>query len=49
MRSVGERIVLRDEPRETDSKDYFRWRNLEEWKYLDEPWTPFRGEINWEE
>ena len=49
MRIVGARIVLRDEPRETDNEDYFRWRNLEEWEYYDEPWTPFRGEISWEE
>jgi hypothetical protein len=33
MRIVGARIVLRDEPKETDNEDYFRWRNLEEWEY----------------
>jgi RimJ/RimL family protein N-acetyltransferase len=49
MRIIGERIVLRDEPRETDNEDHFRWRNLEEWDYYDEPWTPSRGQVSWEE
>ena len=49
MRIVGARIVLRDEPKETDNEDYFRWRNLEEWEYYDEPWTPSQGQISWEE
>lgn len=37
MRIAGERIALRDEPQESDNKDHFRWRNLEEWDYYDEP------------
>ena len=49
MRIIGERIVLRDEPQETDNRDFFRWRNLEEWEYYDEPWTPPRDPISWEE
>jgi RimJ/RimL family protein N-acetyltransferase len=49
MRIAGERIVLRDEPRESDNEDYFRWRNLQEWDYYDEPWTPPREPVSWEE
>ena len=44
MRIAGERAVLRGEPRESDNKDHFRWRNLEEWDYYDEPWTPVLAE-----
>jgi RimJ/RimL family protein N-acetyltransferase len=49
MRIPGQRIVLRDEPRETDVEDSFRWRNLEEWHYYDDPFTPFRRVIGREE
>ena len=49
MRIIGERIVLRDGPKEIDNRDHFRWRNLEEWDYYDEPWTPPRGKVSWEE
>ena len=49
MRIAGKRIVLRDQPRESDNQDHFRWRNLEEWDYYDEPWTPSREQISWEE
>ena len=49
MRMVGKRIVLRDEPKASDAEDYFRWRNLEEWEYYDEPWTPFGGKVSREE
>ena len=49
MRISAGRIVLRDEPRESDNKDFFRWRNLLEWDYYDEPWTPPREPISWEE
>lgn len=49
MRVVGERVVLRDEPTETDPEDYFRWQNMEEWEYYDEPWTPFPGKVSRED
>lgn len=41
MRIDGKRIVLRDESRDGDSEDLFRWLNLEEWNYYDEPDKPF--------
>ncbi|WP_162909587.1 GNAT family N-acetyltransferase [Aggregatilinea lenta] len=37
----GQRVVLRDEPRETDADDLFAWLQLEEWQYYDEPDVPF--------
>ena len=43
MRLPGTRIVLRDERRDADDEDLFRWLNLEEWNYYDEPDKPFRG------
>lgn len=49
MRIIRGRIVLRDEPRESDNEDHFRWYNLQEWDYYDEPWTPPREPISWEE
>jgi RimJ/RimL family protein N-acetyltransferase len=49
MRIIGQRITLRDEPQETGNRDFFRWRNLEEWDYYDEPWTPPPGQVSWEE
>jgi len=39
----GTRIVLRDERRKGDDEDLFRWLNLEEWDYYDEPDKPFEG------
>jgi RimJ/RimL family protein N-acetyltransferase len=41
MRIDGRRVVLRDEPRGGDAEDLFRWLNLEEWNYYDEPDKPF--------
>jgi len=41
MRIDGKQIVLRDEPRDGDLGDLFRWLNLEEWNYYDEPDKPF--------
>jgi RimJ/RimL family protein N-acetyltransferase len=38
----GNRVNLRDKPKETDFEDYFRWWNLEEWKYYDQPDQPFK-------
>lgn len=43
MEIRGARIVLRDEKRDTDDEDFFRWLNLEEWNYYDEPDRPFKG------
>jgi RimJ/RimL family protein N-acetyltransferase len=43
MRLAGTRVVLRDESRDSDDDDLFRWLNLEEWKYYDQPDTPFTG------
>lgn len=43
MRISGKRIVLRDERGESDAEDFFRWLNMEEWKYYDEPDKPFEG------
>jgi len=37
------RVVLRDEKRSGDAHDLFRWLNLEEWQYYDEPDKPFQG------
>lgn len=37
--------MLRDENRGTDDEDLFRWLNLEEWNYYDEPDKPFKGII----
>lgn len=42
MQIIGKRVVLRDETRETDADDLFRWLNLEEWNYYDEPDAPFK-------
>ncbi|MBU2610181.1 MAG: GNAT family N-acetyltransferase [Chloroflexi bacterium] len=43
MQIVGRRVVLRDEIQETDYEDFFRWHNLEEWNYYDEPDAPFKA------
>ena len=40
MQCVRQRIPLRDEIGETDHEDFFRWRNLEDWNYYDEPESP---------
>jgi RimJ/RimL family protein N-acetyltransferase len=43
MKLAGTRIVLRDKRRDSDDEDLFRWLNLEEWQYYDEPDKPFIG------
>ena len=43
MKLVGTGVVLRDKSRDSDEEDYFRWLNLEEWKYYDQADTPFTG------
>jgi RimJ/RimL family protein N-acetyltransferase len=42
MQITGERVVLRDELRQSDKEIWFRWLNLEQWQYYDEPDAPFR-------
>ncbi|MBZ0317432.1 MAG: GNAT family N-acetyltransferase [Anaerolineae bacterium] len=37
MEIIGEQVVLRNEARASDRDDLFRWCNLEEWNYFDEP------------
>ena len=39
----GKYVALRDEKKDTDSEDFFRWRNLEEWQYYDEPDETFKS------
>jgi RimJ/RimL family protein N-acetyltransferase len=41
VKILGKHLVLRDERRETDDEDLFRWLNREEWSYYDEPDVPF--------
>jgi RimJ/RimL family protein N-acetyltransferase len=42
MKIKGQRLILRDDHRDSDDDDFFRWLNLEEWKYYDEPDQPFQ-------
>jgi RimJ/RimL family protein N-acetyltransferase len=42
MSIIGPTVILRDESREADREDHFRWLNLEEWNYYDEPDRPFQ-------
>ena len=43
MKIKGQRIILRQEdPRDSDYDNLFRWLNLEEWKYYDQPDQPFQ-------
>lgn len=41
MQIMGEKIVLRHEKHDGDIEDAFRWINLEEWQYYDEPDATF--------
>jgi non-ribosomal peptide synthetase component F len=43
MRLAGTRVVLRDKRRDSDDEDLFRWLNLEEPHYYDQPDKPFTG------
>jgi hypothetical protein len=36
----GTHILLRNEKRDPDEEDLFRWLSLEEWSYYDEPDKP---------
>ena len=43
MKIQGRRIILRrEDPRDSDDDNLFRWLNLEEWKYYDQPDQPFQ-------
>ena len=42
LRITCNQIVLRDEKRNTDNEDMFRWLNMEEWNYYDEPDEAFQ-------
>lgn len=42
MMIKGHGVILRDDRRDSDADDFFRWLNLEEWKYYDEPDKPFQ-------
>jgi RimJ/RimL family protein N-acetyltransferase len=42
MMIVGPRLILREDRRMTDDEDLFRWLQLEEWRYYDQPDQPFR-------
>ncbi|MEA3438745.1 MAG: GNAT family N-acetyltransferase [Chloroflexota bacterium] len=37
----GKRVIIQDD-RDSDPEDYFRWFNLEEWQYYDQPDKPFQ-------
>lgn len=42
MKIKGQRVILQDDPRDSDSDDFFRWFNMEEWRYYDQPDQPFQ-------
>ena len=42
MKIEGQRVILRDDHRDSDSDDFFRWFNMEEWQYYDQPDKPFQ-------
>ena len=42
MKIKGQRVILSDESRDSNSDDFFRWFNMEEWQYYDEPDQPFQ-------
>ncbi len=43
MQIRGKQLLLRDDDRPADDEDLFRWMNLEEWNYLDEPDKAFEA------
>jgi len=43
VKTPGTRIVLREYRQEPDDEDSFRWWNLAEWQYYDEPDLPVEG------
>jgi len=42
MKIEGQRVILRDDQCDSDSDDFFRWFNMEEWTYYDQPDRPFQ-------
>jgi RimJ/RimL family protein N-acetyltransferase len=43
LKIKGQQLILRrDDPRDSDHDNLFRWLNLEEWKYYDQPDQPFQ-------
>jgi RimJ/RimL family protein N-acetyltransferase len=42
MKIKGQRVILMDDQRVSTSDDLFRWFNMEEWKYYDQPDQPFQ-------
>jgi RimJ/RimL family protein N-acetyltransferase len=42
LKIEGQRVMLRDDHRDSDTDDFFRWFNMEEWKYYDQPDRPFQ-------
>ena len=42
MKIKGQRVILSDDPRDSTSDDFFRWFNMEEWQYYDQPDQPFQ-------
>jgi len=42
MKIKGNRVILSDDPLDSDSDAFFRWFNLEEWQYYDQPDKPFQ-------
>jgi RimJ/RimL family protein N-acetyltransferase len=42
LKMEGKNVTLRDYHRDTDDEDLFRWTNLAEWNYYDEPDKPFK-------
>ena len=43
MKIKGQHVILRDDHRDSNSDDFFRWFNLEEWQYYDHPDQPFQS------
>jgi RimJ/RimL family protein N-acetyltransferase len=42
MKIKGQQVILHNDPLDSDSDDFFRWFNLEEWQYYDQPDQPFQ-------
>jgi RimJ/RimL family protein N-acetyltransferase len=42
MKIKGQRIILSDDPHDPEGDTFFKWLNLEEWKYYDQPDQPFQ-------
>ncbi len=42
MKIKGQRVLLTDDPHDSVSDYYFRWFNMEEWQYFDQPDRSFQ-------